>query len=394
MDKAFRVQRVTHPDGRRSYWIFSAAGELHQGALEVLKRFKETTQQTYAYGLVDHLNWLSANQLSVSAVTEDDLRRYMNGLTGQGVGVFGTAWRGRPPVGASAGSNAASVIKAFYLTSRETRPAVIEWLSRETATVRRGGRAVAANPLSPRKGSARPRFLPDEVIGSLLAPGVLTTARDQMIVRWLIDAGIRVGGMCGLRFTDLHLIRDHPCGQRRDPHVHIVDREDNANRARAKAYYASRVSPDGHVLDGVIRAVSDEMVGTFYSYLLDEFHPVQHLVRHEQVLVHVKGRTAGAALTTSGVRKMLRRACGRAGLNGYVTPHAFRHRAAAKLMAASDFNADLVAQEFGWASPTQVTGLYGRGANSESIKFLQRAWAVASGVRPDAQEVGLSDDRI
>lgn len=129
------------------------------------------------------------------------------------------------------------------------------------------------------------------------------------------------------------------------------------------------------MIDGVIRAVSESMISSYYAYLLDEYHPVQHLVDHDQVLVHTKGRSAGTALGTSGVRKMLRRASQRAGLNSYITPHAFRHRAAANLYAASDFNADLVAQEFGWARAEQVTDLYGRSANRHTMKFLNQAWS-------------------
>ncbi len=378
MSKPFRVQKVVHRDGRRSHWIFSAEGELHRGAVEVLKRFSESTQQTYAYGLADHLNWLHAKRLSISSVTKDDLLRYMNALTGQGNGVFGVAWRDRPPIGASAGSNAAAIVRAFYLESSETSEAVLQWLSGTPIRMVRSGRAVTSNPLAPRQQQSRPRFLPDEVVASLLEPAVLTSARDAMIVRWLADTGIRVGGLCGLRFSDLHLVSEHPCGQRKAPHVHIIGRNDNPNHARAKAYRWGGVSSDGHIVDGVIRTVSEAMIIAFYSYLLDEYHSVQHLADHEMVLVHVKGRSAGTALSTNGVRKMLRSACRRAGLNSYMTPHAFRHYAAARLMVASDFNAELVAQEFGWASAQQVTGLYGRSANRESIKFLEQAWVATT----------------
>ena len=119
------------------------------------------------------------------------------------------------------------------------------------------------------------------------------------------------------------------------------------------------------MLDGVIRAVSADMISMFHAYLLDEFYSVQHLVDHEQVLVHTQGHTAGAALTTAGVRKMLRRACRRAGLGAHVTPHAFRHKAASAFYAASDFNAEMVAEEFGWASADMVTQLYGKSANRQ-----------------------------
>jgi integrase len=80
---------------------------------------------------------------------------------------------------------------------------------------------------------------------------------------------------------------------------------------------------------------------------------------------------------------MLRRACRRAGLGGYVTPHAFRHKAAADFYAATDFNPEMVAQEFGWSNAHMVTELYGKSANRHSAKFLQQAWDATA--RPPAE---------
>jgi integrase len=70
---------------------------------------------------------------------------------------------------------------------------------------------------------------------------------------------------------------------------------------------------------------------------------------------------------------MLGRACARARLSVWVTPHGFRHKAAAALYAASDFNAEMVAQEFGWASPDMFTDLNGRSANRHAMKYLRQA---------------------
>ena len=292
----FSVRRVRHGDGKQSYWIFTPDLEVHRPSLNVLCRYKTSTQQTYAYSLVDHLNWLLVNGKTPDAVTLDDLRRYMNGVTGQLDGVYGTAWR-RPtqkPLGASAAGNVASVVKAYYLAlavSENVNPSLVAALQSGHAVSRgRSGRMCEANPLAPKKAARRPRFLPDEVVQALFAPGVLTTARDIMVVTWLHDAGIRVGGLCGLRFSDLHLIRHHPCGQRADPHIHIVGRDDNPNGARAKTHAQVHHAGDGTVLDGVIRAVSADMISTFHAYLLDEFHPIQHLTGHDQVLVHIRAR--------------------------------------------------------------------------------------------------------
>lgn len=380
-DRRFAVRRVRHTNGTQSYWIFTPEAEVHRPSLKVLARYGTSSQQTYAYSLVDHLNWLHANGKTPTSITIEDLQRYMNGITGQTAGVYGATWRkpDQQPLGMSAAGNVATIVKAYYLSlsrSGEVSPELIEELTSAGGLVGTGRsrKTVEGNPLAPKKSTRRPRLLPDEVVEALFRPGVLTTARDIMIVTWLHDGGLRVGGLCGLRFSDLHLIRHHPCGQREDPHIHVIGRDDNPNGARAKAYVASSVGAEGHVLDGVIRAVSADMISSFYAYLLDEYRPVQHLVDHEQVLVHASGRTPGAALTTAGVRKMLRRAGNRAGLSGRVTPHAFRHKAASAFYAASDFNAEMVAQEFGWASPEMVTDLYGRSANRHAMKYLEQAW--------------------
>lgn len=376
----FSVRKVRHQDGSQSYWIFTPDLTVHRPSLKVLARYGASTQQTYAYSLVDHLNWLLANGKTPGVVSFEDLQRYMNGVTGQVDGVYGAVWRKptQKPLGPSAAGNVASVVKAYYLAlaaSGEVAPELAESLRSKTAAGQtQPGRMGQVNPLAPKVTTRRPRFLPDETVQSLFEPGVLTSARDVMILTWLHDGGIRVGGLCGLRFSDLHLRRNHECGQRADPHIHVIGREDNPNGARAKAYGPTVVGRDGCVVDGVIRAVSPDMISTFHAYLLDEFHPISHLVDHEQVLVHLAGRTPGAALTTAGVRKMLARACQRAGLPVRVTPHGFRHKAAAALYAESDFNAELVAQEFGWASPQMVSDLYGKSANRHAMKYFEQAW--------------------
>ena len=383
------VRLVRHRGGRKSYWIFSPNGEIHTEAMNLLKRYGSSTQQTYAYCLVDHLGWLDIHGKEPCDITFDDLRRYMSEITGA-ADVYGVAYwrRGRKPLGSSAAGNVATVVRSYYLSlpkSVGVSDDLIEALTSDKSghwagAIRRSRRD---NPLAPRKSGRRPRFLPDEAVAALFEPGILRTARDVMIVTWLHDGGLRVGGLCGLRFCDLHLIEHHPCGQRADPHIHIVGRDDNPNDARAKAYTAASMTGDGYVRDGVIRAVSPDMVSTFHAYLLDDYHAVQHCVDHQQVLVHITGATAGLALTTAGVRKMLRRACQRAGLDAHVTPHAFRHKAAAAFYEATDFNADMVAQEFGWAGPDIVTGLYGKSANRNSMRHLRQAWEATA--RPPSE---------
>jgi hypothetical protein len=85
--------------------------------MKVLKRYGFSTQQTYAYSLVDHLNWMRLNGKTPSTVTLDDLRRYMNGISGQADGVYGVAWRrdDQGAVGPSAAGNVATIVRPYYL---------------------------------------------------------------------------------------------------------------------------------------------------------------------------------------------------------------------------------------------------------------------------------------
>ena len=133
------------------------------------------------------------------------------------------------------------------------------------------------------------------------------------------------------------------------------------------------MSKDGFVIDGVIRAVSPDMISTFYAYLFDEYYPVQHLIDHEQILIHGDGVTPGAALTTAGVKDVAAR-LQTAGSESYVTL-TLSGTKRPQISTPQDFNAELVAQNSGWSNPAMVSDLYGKSANREAMKFLESAGA-------------------
>jgi integrase len=133
---------------------------------------------------------------------------------------------------------------------------------------------------------------------------------------------MRIGELCGLWFCDLHLRKDHPCGERRSPHVHVVKRI-NPNGAAAKRAQPAAIV-DGVVTGGIVRRVSPAMIDSYHEYLAEDYHRVRALAQTELVLVQLAGDRAGAGLSTHGARQMLARAGRRAGL-GLVKPHAFRH---------------------------------------------------------------------
>src|ERR1700682_5135488 len=62
-----------------------------------------------------------------------------------------------------------------------------------------------------------PKMLPDGVRDELMSRA--NTARDRMVITWLLDARFRIGELCGLHLSDLHLRSDGTCGDSRKPHV-------------------------------------------------------------------------------------------------------------------------------------------------------------------------------
>jgi len=377
------VQLVNHRDGRRSYVVLDfVSGSVHSRADKFLSSFGEGTQRTYAYHLVDHLRWLAANGYREDSITIQDLTRYLASCGSQHYGPLGAPWRGNP-LGDNALAVRAACLKGYYLdlTTREQVNAEL----RAALSIRRVPNSrdrdrsmlghlvtsLAANPLShgaaPRK---LPRTLPDGTREAMLH--AVRTARDRMIVTWLSDSGMRIGELCGLWFCDLHLRKDHPCGERKAPHVHIVKRI-NPNRASAKTGFPA-VVVDGVVSGGTIRRASLAMVASYHEYLAEEYHRVRSLAQTDLVVVQLVGKNTGGALSTHGARQMLERAGRRAGL-GLIKPHAFRHTWATALTEATGGNTKAVADEGGWMSARTVEMTYARLAGDPTLETaLKQVW--------------------
>ena len=371
-----RVQLVHHPDGRRSYLVRdAAAGVFHARADKFLAPFAEATQRTYAHHLVDHLRWLAAGERTEETIAFADLRRYMALCGAQHAGPLGVPWRLRP-LGDAALAIRAACVKGYYvdLTTREDiNPSLrADLTERRIATGRDRDRSmlghlitsVPSNPLArgapPRR---HPRLLPEGTREAML--DAVRTARDRMIVTWLSDSGMRIGELCGLSFCDLHLRKDHPCGERKGPHIHIVKRH-NPNHASAKTARPARVV-EGIITGGTVRRASPAMVDAYNEYLADDYYRVRAVAQTDLVLVHVVGPTAGQPLSTHGARQMLERAGRRADL-GRIKPHAFRHTWATALTQATGGNTKAVADEGGWSSAQTVEQTYAHLAGDPSLE--------------------------
>lgn len=112
--------------------------------------------------------------------------------------------------------------------------------------------------------------------------------RDRALVFFLADTGARVGGVCGLRVQDLDL----------DAGLATVTEK------RDKTRFVCFTEPTADALRNWLR--------------------VRPTDRGPWVFVGLGARAKGA-LTRSGVLQMLKRRAKRAGIEGPVNPHAFRH---------------------------------------------------------------------
>jgi len=195
-------------------------------------------------------------------------------------------------------------------------------------------------------------MLPDGARDDLLA--VVSSARDRLIVSWLADGGLRVGELCGLYLTDLHLRQDAACGECRWPHLHVCHRPGNPNGAEAKTRHPWRAG-GGTVTGGLVKRVSPAMVHAYFEYVTSEYPRESG---HGMLLVQLHGPAAGQPLAPAGARRMLARAGKRAGL-GAVKPHSFRHSFTSAVLDASGGNLVIARDAGGWASAAMVDEVYG-----------------------------------
>ncbi|WP_067510562.1 tyrosine-type recombinase/integrase [Actinoplanes sp. TFC3] len=358
-----RVQEVRRPSGQRSFTIVWPEGVVHRPAASFLAGFDGSgTQRTYAYLLVDHLRWLEREALRLESVTIADLKRYMAAIGARFAGPFGEPWRVKP-LGQSALGTAASCLKGFYLHQcdhgvnvqlgvqlRVSR--LPSRADRERALLGHLHQSMPANPLAPRRVRRRhPKLLPEGAKELLLA--VAATARDRMVMTWLADGGYRIGELCGLHLSDLHLRDGASCGECAAPHSHVCHRGDNPNQAEAKTKRPWVLDEDT-VRGGLIKRVSPAMIHTYFDYMRSEYPPG---TEHGMLLVQLAGDRAGQPWATVAARRMLERAGHRAGL-GKVLPHAFRHSFATAVLEASGGDLLIARDAGGWASASVVDEIY------------------------------------
>lgn len=156
------------------------------------------------------------------------------------------------------------------------------------------------NPMSsikyPRKPEPKPKPIRlDDLKAIFTAAGrSRSPARDRALIAFLIDTGCRAGGVVGLRLNDLDL----------ELHRAIVDEKGGKTRA---VYFTSWTR---HLLEVWIEQIPKGCTHVFFN--IETLQP----------------------LTVSGLRLLLKRLGQRAGVNGRVNPHSFRHAFAREYLAA------------------------------------------------------------
>ncbi|MFD8692975.1 tyrosine-type recombinase/integrase [Streptomyces sp. NPDC059651] len=377
-----RVQELELADGTFAYTILWPEGATHREADGFLRTRQPGTDRTYAFHLVDHLRWLEHEGLTLASATLDDLYRYMGAVGAKVTGPFGQPWRtGKRPYGHSTLKLVASCLKGFYLHvsglgineelgRRLDRSRLPTRQDRNRALLGHTQKQLPKNPLTPKQVRRRhPKMAPEGAKQILME--AVNSARDRMVVTWLADGGFRIGELCGLHQADLHLREKAACGQCRSPHVHVVHRPANPNRAAAKTKAEWSVD-DGVVRDGLIRRVSPAMIHTYFEYMTCEY---PRDAGHGMLLVQQHGPRRGQPWSTDAARGMLRRAGARAEL-GRVKPHGFRHSFATAVLDASGGDLVVTREAGGWASASTVDEIYAHADvhDPDFARALQKVW--------------------
>jgi site-specific recombinase XerD len=150
-----------------------------------------------------------------------------------------------------------------------------------------------------------------------------TCWRDRFVLVLLWFGGLRIGEVLGLRRADLHFTGSSTSLGCREPgpHLHVVHRDANPNRASAKSR-DNRVVPAG------------AWVLAYYDRYAEERLACPAADRCDFVLVNLLHPPLGAPMTASAVRQWFRGLSRRAGLPRPVHPHMLRHSAGTEMAEA------------------------------------------------------------
>jgi len=189
-----------------------------------------------------------------------------------------------------------------------------------------------------------------------------TCWRDRFLLVLLWFGGLRIGECLGLRRSDLHFTDSSTslgCSEP-GPHLHVVHRDNNPNRASAKSRN-DRVVPVG------------AWVLAYYDRYCAERLSCPGADDGDFVFVTLFRPPPGQPMTASAVRQGLRSLSRRAGLGRAIHPHLLRHAAGTE-MAAAGVGIEVIQALLGHRSITsaQVYVHPSQGGVREAVQAMEK----------------------
>jgi site-specific recombinase XerD len=338
------VQHVILPSGRRSWTVTSEEGlnepvDRFLAHLDAIERSPNTVR-AYAHDLRDFFEFLTARGLAWDRVRLEDIGRFIAWLRvpasgrSEGLSLLPSA---DGAVTASTVNRKLSALASFYEFHSRHGVDLGELLTRWRPAGRSGGswkpflahlgpRMERHQVIKLKAGRHVPRSLSESEEARLLA--ACERLRDQLLLKVMRRAGLRIGEALGLRHEDLDARRSE---------VAVVAR-DNANGARAKTW-GRRVPVEA----ALIRLYSD--------YLHEEYGAHDS----DYVFINLRAERFGSPMTYAGVDRLVRTLRTRSGV--HFTPHWLRHSYATDLLRRK-VPIEVVAKLLGHSSITTTADIY------------------------------------
>lgn len=351
MATTYRAQRARASLSESVLWVVvDDAYEVHRVATDFCLALDganraANTVRAYAPKVAKFLTWCSLNGLDWTALSFADLTRYKRFIEREPMA------DGRPRSGRTTNLYLIVLCEFLRFASREglvdraladrlSEPKFLRYLPRGFDPGEDGQRRlVQARTLKVCEYEKSPESLePDEIAAVLRA---CQNPRDLFLARVMLDMGLRIGEVLGLRRSDIHFLPDSSmlgCSTP-GPHLHVYRRQ-NTNGSTAKSRYPRSVPASTAVVDA-------------YREYWDVRQDVVPDSVSDFVFVNLYGAEPDTPMAYSNAKRCMDRIAKTAGVT--LRPHMLRHTAATTWLRNGE-RIDVVQELLGHASPasTQV----------------------------------------